>query len=108
VVSGLLGTTIVYTLPEVLFEWDPAKAAANRRTHGVGFAEAVTALEDPFALTREDPDAMDEQRFVTLGMTDQAKLLVVVYAYREHDRLRIISAWKASKHQREFYEKGCR
>ena len=49
----------------VRFEWDPAKAAANRRTHRVSFAEAVTILEDEFALTREDPDAVEEPRFVT-------------------------------------------
>src|SRR5262249_32645026 len=92
----------------VRFEWDPAKAAANRRAHGVTFAEAVTVLEDTFALTREDPDASEERRFVTLGMSDQAKLLVVVDAYRGHDRIRIISALKASKHQRESYEENCR
>ncbi len=42
------------------FEWDPAKAMANLRDHGVSFAEAATALEDEFALTREDPDAEGE------------------------------------------------
>lgn len=51
------------------FEWDPPKAEANLRTHGVGFAEAVTVLEDDYALTREDPDDDDEQRFVTLGLS---------------------------------------
>jgi uncharacterized DUF497 family protein len=66
----------------VLFEWDPRKAHANLRAHGISFAEAVTVLEDAFALTREDPDAVGEQRFVTLGLSDQANLLVVVYAYR--------------------------
>jgi uncharacterized DUF497 family protein len=69
----------------VLFEWDPRKAHANFRAHGIGFAEAVTVLEDAFALTRKDPDAVGEQRFVTLGLSDQANLLVVVYAYREPD-----------------------
>lgn len=90
----------------VRFEWDPQKAAANLRAHRISFAEAATVLEDAFALTREDPDAVDEQRFVTLGLSDEAKLLVVVYAYREPDRLRVISAWKASNRQRELYEKG--
>jgi len=64
----------------VRFEWDPRKADANLRTHGIGFAEAVTVLEDAFALTREDPDAVGEERFVTLGLSDQANLLVVVYS----------------------------
>ncbi len=49
------------------FDWDPHKAAANLRQHGVPFAEAVTVFSDDFALTREDPDAVGEQRFVTPG-----------------------------------------
>jgi uncharacterized DUF497 family protein len=48
----------------VRFEWDPPKAEANLRAHGVSFAEAVTVLEDDFALTREDPAAVDEPRLV--------------------------------------------
>ena len=71
-------------------------------------SEAVTVLEDAFALTREDPDAAEEQRFVTLGLSDQANLLVVVYAYQEPDIIRVISAWKANKRQRELYEEGRR
>jgi uncharacterized DUF497 family protein len=91
----------------VRFEWDPAKAAANRRTHRVSLAEAVTVLEDEFALTREDPDAVEEPRFVTLGLSNFGNLLVVVYIiYREPDIIRIISAWKANRRQRIHYEKG--
>ena len=90
----------------VRFEWDPRKAEANLLTHGVSFAEAVTVLEDAVALTQEDPDAVEEERFVTLGLSDQAKLLVVVYAYVEPDIIRVISAWKANKHQGELYEEG--
>ena len=89
------------------FEWDPPKAEANLRAHGVSFAEAVTVLEDDFALTREDPAAVDERRFVTLGLSNVANPLVVVYAYREPDVIRVISAWKANKRQRELYEKNC-
>ena len=88
------------------FEWDPGKAEANLQAHGVSFAEAVTALEDDFALTREDPDAVEEPRFVTLGLSNLANLLVVVYAYREPDVIRVISAWKANKRQRELYEEA--
>jgi len=90
----------------VRFEWDPRKANANRRAHGTSFAEAVTVLEDAFALTREDLDAVEEQRFVTLGLSDQGNLLVVVYVYAGLDIIRMISAWKASKPQRELYEEG--
>ena len=88
------------------FEWDPRKAGANLVAHGVSFAEAVTVLEDAFALTREDPDTVEEQRFVTLGLSDQANTVVVVYAYEEPDTIRVISAWKANKPQRERYEEG--
>jgi hypothetical protein len=81
----------------VRFEWDPCKAAENLRTHRVSFAEAGTVLEDDFALTREDPDAVDEERFVTLGLSNLANLLVVVYTYREPDIIRVISGWKANE-----------
>ena len=63
-------------------------------------------LDDDLALTREDRDAADESRFVTLGLSDVGNLPVVVYAYREPDTLRVISAWKANKRQRVLYEKG--
>lgn len=65
----------------------------------------VLNVEDDFALTREDSDSEGEQRFVTLGMSGLANLLVVVYAYRESDIIRIISAWKANRSQRLRYEK---
>ncbi len=90
------------------FDWDPAKARANLHDHGVSFAEAASVLEDDFALTREDPDARAEQRFVTLGLSSFGNLLVVVYTYRQPDTIRLISAWKANKQQRVRYEKGRR
>ena len=86
------------------YEWDPDKAEANLRTHGVSFTDAVTVFVDEFALTREDPDAEGEQRFVTLGADAAGRLLVVVYTYREADITRLISAWKANKAQRTQYE----
>ena len=89
-------------------EWDPAKADANVKAHGVSFSEAATVLTDDFALTREDPDSFGEQRFVTLGMSATGALLVLVYTHREPDAYRIISAWKASKPQRSQYEKAHR
>lgn len=87
---------------------DPPKAEANLRAHGVSFTEAVTVLEDDLALTREDPAAAEEPRFVTLGLSNLANLLVVVYTYRESGVVRMISAWKANEHQRRVYEKGRR
>jgi uncharacterized DUF497 family protein len=88
------------------FEWDPAKAEANLRAHGVSFAEASTVLEDDFALTREDPGARGEPRFVSLGLSNLANLLILVYTYREPDIIRVISAWRANRPQRGFYEKS--
>ena len=86
------------------YEWDPAKATANLKKHGVSFADAVTVFEDELALTQEDADAQGEQRFVTLGMDAIGDLLVVVYTYRVTDSIRLISAWKAHRSQRKQYE----
>jgi uncharacterized DUF497 family protein len=72
----------------------------------VSFAEAATVLEDDFALTREDPDDVEERRFVSLGLSDLGNLLVVVYTCREPDTIRLISAWRVNKRQRMLYEKG--
>lgn len=93
---------------EMRVEWNPAKAKANFDKHGVPFSEAVTALADGFALTREDPDCIDEQRFVTPGLSATGQLLVVVYTHREPGIWRIISAWRANKPQRTCYEKNRR
>ena len=71
-------------------EWDPNKAAANLKVHGVAFSEAATVLLDEYALSREDPDAIGEQRFVALGMSATGALLVAVYTHRQPDVYRII------------------
>jgi uncharacterized protein len=84
--------------------WDSKKAASNSKNHdGVTFDEAQHVLLDPFALTREDSDSENEHRFVTLGMGSKARILMVVYTYRE-ETIRIISAWKAYEPQRRRYE----
>lgn len=85
------------------FQYDPAKAAANLRKHGVSFADAEGVLEDPLALTVEDPDAEGERRFITIGMGSAGELLVVVYTER-HDAWRIISARRATRRERRSYE----
>jgi len=82
-----------------------AQGEGQLRAHGVRFVEAATVLDDDFALTRGDPDAVDKQRFITLGLSDVGRLLVVVYTYREPDALQLISVWKANKRQRMQYEK---
>jgi uncharacterized DUF497 family protein len=77
-------------------ELDPAKAARNLLLHGVSFGDAEAALRDPMALTRDDPDALGEPRFLTLGTDSLGRVLVVVHTPRG-DRIRIISARKASR-----------
>lgn len=99
----------MHTLKSTELEWNPAKAAANFLDHGILFSEAATVLTDENALTREDRDSLDEQRFVTVGMSSKGQMLVVVFTHREPDIYRIISAWKASKAQRRLYdESDCR
>ena len=88
------------------FEWDPAKARENIRVHGIDFADAVGVFGNPH-LSREDPDAEGEQRFVTLGMDGLGRLLVVVYTYRE-GRTRLISARKATKKEGKEYAQRIR
>ena len=83
-------------------EFDPGKAQSNLRKHGVSFAPAEQALRDAMAITIEDPDAIAEQRFVTLGMDALGRILIVVHTPRE-DRTRIISARKASRGESEQY-----
>ena len=83
-------------------EFDPAKAAANLKKHGVSFAHAEQALRDPMALTIEDPDATDEERYITLGMDALGRLLVVVHTPRD-ERTRLVSARKASPREAEQY-----
>ena len=86
----------------VEFEFDPAKAEANLRKHGVSFAHAEQALRDPLAVTIEDPDVIGEQRFVSLGIDALGRVLVVVLTQRE-ERTRVISARKASRGESEQY-----
>jgi len=84
--------------------WDSKKATANSKNHdGVTFEEAQQVLLDPYALTREDSDSENEQRFITLGMGGKNRILIVVYTYRD-EAIRIISAWKANEPQRRRYE----
>jgi len=88
--------------------WDADKASANPKNHqGVTFNEARQVLFDPYALTHEDADARNEQRFITLGMGSKARILVVVYTYRDQT-IRLISAWKANEPQRRRYEQQFR
>jgi len=86
-------------------EFDPEKAAQNPINHeGVTFDEAKDVLLDPYAITIEDEDSGDEQRFISLGMGAKSRILVVVWTLRG-DRIRLISAWKANQPARRRYER---
>jgi len=88
----------------VIVEWDSAKAASNRRKHGVDFREALTALEDPLSTTYPDPEhSLEERRFVTIGVSGKGRVLVVAHADRRA-AVRIISARRATPRERRFYE----
>jgi uncharacterized DUF497 family protein len=89
------------------FEWEPRKAAANRAKHKVSFEEAATAFEDEQALVIDDPEhSKSEDRFILLGMSRFPRLLVVVHCFREMDqKVRIISARKATRHEQSQYLK---
>lgn len=82
-------------------EWDPRKAAANLKKHGVDFADAATVLHDDQAITVRDDEA-NEERYVTIGTDALGNVLVVVYTWRD-DRPRLISARQAKPQEREQY-----
>jgi uncharacterized DUF497 family protein len=88
---------------DLRFEWDPAKAASNRRKHGVSFEEAQTVFTGERALLLDDPDhSVTEERFIPLGLSAAVRVLVVVHCYRaRHDVIRIISARRARQRERE-------
>lgn len=84
-------------------EFDPTKSKINQKKHGVSFAEATSALLDPMALVREDPDSEDEARWILVGMSRQTRLLTVVYTLRNEERIRLISARKATRKEAKQY-----
>lgn len=86
-------------------KWNPIKAESNLKSHGVHFYDAEPVLFDPAALSFEDSDAEEEQRFVTIGRDALGAILVVVYTYRE-DHIRLISARPATRNEVRSYEEG--
>jgi uncharacterized DUF497 family protein len=88
------------------FEWDPKKADANKRKHGVTFQEGTSIFGDPLAITFADPDhSEDEERSITFGLSIQKQLLVVSHADREN-KTRIISVRRMTREERKIYEEG--
>jgi hypothetical protein len=91
---------------ELRFEWDPAKATANERKHGITFAEAESVFSDEHALLLDDPDhsSTKEERFILLGLSAGLRVLVVVHCYiAPDDAIRLISAPKATGPERQHY-----
>lgn len=85
------------------FEYDPSKAVANLKKHGVSLADAVGVLQDPLALTIEDKSSIGERRFVAIGLGSASELLVVAYTDRD-EGFRLISARRATRKERRAYE----
>ncbi len=83
--------------------WDPAKARANLKKHGVSFSDAALALYDPKALTVEDETAIGERRWISVGLDATGRVVVIVYAQR-NDKIRLVSARSATKMERRRYE----
>ena len=90
------------------FEWDPQKAKLNEEKHGVNFEEAATVFLDPMTVTIYDPDhSGNEDRWVTLGISKKARLLLVFHTFRKKNpaatTIRVFSSRKASKREVHSY-----
>ena len=87
------------------FDWDDSKAEVNKKKHGVSFAEAATAFNDPNAieLLDEDHSTETEERWILVGLSTKSRILLVVFAEKDNDVIRIISARKAEKDEVDQY-----
>lgn len=87
------------------FTWDPKKATDNIKKHKISFEEAVTVFYDPLAKITDDPDhSNDEERFLMIGHSNKVNLLMVVHVYKEeNEKIRIISARKATKKEKKDF-----
>jgi len=93
-----------YTCFPVRFTWDPQKAASNLKKHGVSFVEAASVFADPLAAMVED--ALDPERAILIGQSEKGRVLLVVFIEQSEDTIRIISARRATSHERKRYEEG--
>lgn len=88
------------------FEWNPDKAEANYEKHNVSFEEAATVFNDLLSVTFSDPDhSIGESRYIIIGVSRFRQLLIVSHTDRG-EKVRIISARKATRQERRFYEEG--
>ena len=95
---------VVVQLILMNYEWDPKKQKANLKKHGVSFEDAKEALNCGLVIALKEDSDSGEERYVYLGMCKKLNVLVVVVAYPEEEITRIISARKANKKERKFYE----
>lgn len=93
-------------MPDITFAWDKDKNTANTRKHGVSFEEAKTVFYDDHAIQFPDPDhSRREDRFLMLGLSARLRMLLVCHCFRDDDAvIRVISARKATKRERQHYE----
>lgn len=91
---------------ELQFDWDTNKAAKNLKKHpGISFDEATTVFNDPMFITFVDHEhSVDEERYITIGLSEHGRLLMVAHTDKE-ERIRIISARKSTKKEEQFYVK---
>ncbi|MEO8348738.1 MAG: BrnT family toxin [Acidobacteriota bacterium] len=90
----------------MVYEWDPRKAAANFRKHRVAFTEAATVFLDPLAVTYQDPDHSEtEHRYITVGESTRSRVTLVSHLDRR-DRIRIISARRATRKEAHEYREA--
>ncbi|MGE0529439.1 MAG: BrnT family toxin [Bdellovibrionales bacterium] len=89
------------------FEWDDDKSEVNRKKHGIRFEEAQTVFLDPHSIEFYDErHSESEDRFIRIGFSGRPNILLVVYCVRDENRIRLISARKATAKERRVYEKG--
>ena len=86
------------------FEWDDEKARTNLQKHGIGFDEASTIFDDPLFITAlDDEHSIDEERYITIGLSSKQRILMVAHTER-NENIRIISARKATKNEEKLYQ----
>ncbi len=91
----------------LVFEWDPVKAASNRRKHGVSFEDALTVFGDPLArIFRDEEHSITEEREIIIGHSARARLLVVSFTSGPAS-IRLFSARPATRHERKDHEEAC-
>jgi uncharacterized DUF497 family protein len=88
------------------FEWDAQKAKNNLQTHQVPFEEAITIFDDPqFITVLDDEHSQDEERYITIGLSNKNRVLMVAHTER-NNKIRIISARKATRNEEKFYQEA--